>query len=142
MTTRLVVVSRPDGNEIRSLRHADVCSTAAATQAGPTASTSAAGTAGSGPKASTSEKGTNSGSRSEGVLGTRFTRRALETVSRVPPWLYGLLLVAIGLLAVGALPIRAAPSNRATAILARRRGTIALAGAAVLVGTMVAYVLL
>jgi hypothetical protein len=75
------------------------------------------------------------------VLGARFTRRAVDAVTSIPLWLYVLLALAIALLAVAALPLRATPNGRAAVLLAHRRGMIALAGAAVLVAVTVSYVL-
>ena len=60
----------------------------------------------------------------------------------MPVWLYALLALAIVLLAAAALPLRAAPSTGTASVLARHRGVLALAGAAMLVAVMVAYVLL
>jgi hypothetical protein len=80
--------------------------------------------------------------RSHGLLGVKVARKAVDTVTRIPPWLFALLGVAIALLAIAALPLRATPSRRAAVLLARRRAMIALAGAgALLAAATVAYAL-
>ena len=76
-----------------------------------------------------------------GVLGERFTK-AVDAVERIPRSLFVLLGFAIGLLAVAALPLRAAPNERTAAILAHHRGTIALVGTALLVGVSISFALL
>jgi hypothetical protein len=81
------------------------------------------------------------GSPSHGVLGTRFTRKAVEVVKEIPLWLFVLLGLAIALLAVAALPLRVAPNGRAAAVIAHRRGVVALAGGVALVAVAVAYAL-
>jgi hypothetical protein len=91
--------------------------------------------------APTKQSTAKSRSRHHGVLGTRFTKRAFDTATNAPALLYALLLVAICLLAIAAVPPRVAPSNRSAVVLARSRGPLALAGASALLGTMVAYVL-
>jgi hypothetical protein len=75
------------------------------------------------------------------VLGTRFTRSALDAVGSIPLWLFALLGIAIALLAVAALPLSAAPSHRTAIALAHHRGLVALGGAAALFAVTVAYVL-
>jgi hypothetical protein len=75
------------------------------------------------------------------VLGARFTRRAVDAVKSIPLWLFALLGVAIALLALAALPLRATPNGRTAVLLAHRRGMIALAGTAALVAVAVAFVL-
>ena len=62
-------------------------------------------------------------------------------MTSIPPWVYALLGLAIALLAVAALPIRATPSPRTAILLANRRALIALAGAAVLTAATIAYTL-
>ena len=75
------------------------------------------------------------------MLGERFTK-AVDVVKRIPRLLFVLLGFAIGLLAVAALPLRAAPNERTTAMLAHHRGTIALVGTALLVGVSISFALL
>lgn len=72
-----------------------------------------------------------------GVLGVSFTRAA-DAVREVPPLLYLLLGIAIGLLAAAAMPIRFVPSARLAALLAYRRTVVAMAGAITLVSVAVA----
>ena len=44
-------------------------------------------------------------SRAHGVLGAKFTKKAIvNAIKRIPPWLYALLGLAIALLAVASLP--------------------------------------
>ena len=77
-----------------------------------------------------------------GVLGARFAKNALGAVKSIPPWLFALLGLALGLLGIAALPVRATPTRQAAMALAHHRGTVALAGAALLVAVTVAYALL
>ena len=68
----------------------------------------------------------------------------MDAVKSIPNLLFVLLGLAIALLAVAALPLRAAPTRRAAMALARHRGAVALAGTAVLavaVAMTVAYTL-
>ena len=70
-----------------------------------------------------------------GVLGARFTKKAVDAARHIPLWLYGLALLAIILLAAGAfLPI-AAPRGLASSMV------VGMTGAAVLLIAMAAYVL-
>jgi hypothetical protein len=75
-----------------------------------------------------------------GVMGVRFTRAA-DAVKEVPAILFVLLGIAIGLLAVAAVPIRFVPSARMAAVLAYRRTFVALAGAVTLGSVAVVYAL-
>ncbi len=75
-----------------------------------------------------------------GVLGVRFTRAA-EAVKDVPPVLFVLLGIAIGLLAAAAMPLRFVPSARMAAVLAYRRTFVAMAGAVTLASVAVVYAL-
>lgn len=86
------------------------------------------------------ERTTGSGSRpTDGALGVRFAREAVDVVTSIPLWLYALLGLAIALLAVAALPLRATPGPRTAVLLANRRALVALAGAAVLTAATIAY---
>ncbi len=75
-----------------------------------------------------------------GVLGVNFTRTA-DAVKEVPPLLFVLLGIAIGLLAAAALPLRFVPSARLAAALAYRRTFVAMAGAVTLASVAVVYAL-
>ena len=75
-----------------------------------------------------------------GVLGVNFTRAA-DAVKEVPPLLFVLLGIAIGLLAAAALPLRFVPSARLAAALAYRRTFVAMAGAVMLASVAVVYAL-
>jgi hypothetical protein len=140
--TKLVVVVRANRQEIRTARNANTCSStpngqsASSTGSGP-GSSSAATTPTSGAKA---EKKARQ-SRDHGVLGARFRNKAVNAVQSIPIWVFLLLGFAIVLLAVAALPLRAAPNRRAALALAHHRGTVALAGATALVAVTVAYTL-
>jgi hypothetical protein len=141
--TRLVVVRHANRDEIEAARAADTCTPAARLAA--TGSARAFGTSGkdSGPTGSTTANAAKpKPARHQGVLGTKFVRKAAEAASHVPLWLYLLLGLAIVLLAAAALPLRAAPTRGAASTLARHRGVLALAGAVTLVAVMVTYVLL
>ena len=63
-------------------------------------------------------------------------------VKSIPPLLFVLFGVAIGLLGVSVLPTRITPSQHTAVTLAHHRGTVALGGAALLVAVSVAYALL
>ena len=75
-----------------------------------------------------------------GVLGVSFTRAA-DAVKEVPPVLFVLLGIAIGLLAAAAVPLRFVPSARLAAALAYRRSFVAIAGAVTLASVAVVYAL-
>jgi hypothetical protein len=75
-----------------------------------------------------------------GVLGVRLTRAA-DAVKEVHPILFVLLGIAIGLLAIAALPIRYVPHDRMAAVLAYRRSAVAVVGATALVTVSVLYAL-
>jgi len=147
--TRLVVVRTANRAQIEHARGEDTCPTAAGSSAGSaglgaSGSSGARGQAVSAPGTSktATAAATSKPARHQGVLGARFARKAVKAASSVPLWLYALLLLAIVLLAVAALPLRAAPSTGTASVLARHRGVLALAGAAMLVAVMVVYVLL
>ena len=143
---RLVVVSRASRSEIAAARGAYACSFGTSSgfgaEAGAGASASggpAAGGSGTTGKQAASQ-GKKPASRHHGVLGARFAHQAVKAAENVPLWLYLLLGLAIMLLALAALPLRAAP-KRAAGLLARRRAVLALVGAAALVVVTVAYTL-
>ena len=75
-----------------------------------------------------------------GVLGVQFSRAA-EAVKKIHPLLYLLLGIAIALLGLAAIPVRYVPNARLAALLAYRRSTVAVAGAAALAAVSVMYVL-
>ena len=137
--TRLVVVSRREGGGIASARGANTCRSPSVATARP----SSFGTAGPLPvKPDGGSAQRKMGSHpSEGVLGATFAREAVDVVKSIPPWVYALLGLAIVLLAVAALPLRAAPSPRTAVLLANRRELIALAGAAALTVATIFYAL-
>jgi hypothetical protein len=74
------------------------------------------------------------------VLGVRFTS-ATDAVKKVPVILFVLLGLAIGLLAVAAMPLRFVPSAHMAAVLAYRRTFVALAGAITLASVAFVYAL-
>ena len=143
---RLVVVSRVNKEDIAAARGADACAAGRGENTSLksfAARSSGATGRGSSPQASTTGRPTSKPrpARRHGVLGTRFTKQAVDAVKRIPLWLFVLLGLAIALLAVAALPLRVAPNGRTAAVLAHRRGLIALVGAAMLVAVTVAYAL-
>lgn len=75
-----------------------------------------------------------------GVMGVRFTRAA-DAVKEVPPLLFVLLGIAIGLLAAAAMPLRFVPSAHMAAVLAYRRTSVAMAGGVTLASVAVVYAL-
>lgn len=147
--TKLVVVARPNSEDIAAAQGANVCgseggaqSTSSSTGGGASGATGGSA-ANSAPAKDSAEKRARA-PRAHGVLGARFTKPAtavVDAVKSVPIWLFILLGLAIALLAVAALPLRAAPTRRGASTLAHRRGIFALAGAAALVAVTVAYAL-
>jgi hypothetical protein len=137
LDTRVVVVTRANKREIVAARRENACT-------GPAFQAFAAqgSSAGWAPQAKDLAGGTktakkpSSSNRRHGVLGARFT----WTQAGTSGWLLVLLGLGIALLAVSALPTRAR-SMRTAQLLARGRGTMALGGAATLVGITVAYLL-
>lgn len=149
---RLVVVSRRDRGEIVSARSANACSGGAAATAAASSFVGAAGGAGpigsngagagAGQRSRSDATGPTAQSRpKKGALGARFAQEAADQVASIPLWFLAVLGLAIVLLAVAALPLRAAPSPKAAAVLAQRRGVIAIAGAATLAVVTIAYAL-
>ena len=143
VNTKIVVVARPERQVIASARGADVCGSK---QGGQSNSSRASGlekpgAGGASPARVKAEKPARP-SRVHGVLGARFAKNALGAVKSIPPWLFALLGLALGLLGIAALPVRATPTRQAAMALAHHRGTVALAGAALLVAVTVAYALL
>lgn len=137
---KLVVVVRPERKVIESARGADACSS---NQVGnSTSSRGTPGTAKASPARAEAEQHAQP-SRAHGVLGAKFAKDAVGgVVKRIPPLLFVLLGIAIGLLSVAALPLRATPTQHAAVTLAHHRGAVSLVGAALLVAVGVAYVLL
>ena len=134
--TRLVVVQHMSRREIRAARGANACPPGAVL-----ASASAAGATGglAAPKAHRSAKAGSERSsqprRHRGVLGARFTRRAVSAAKEVPLWLYVLVGLAVALLAAAAFLPKARPAGLAASL------AFGLTGAGVLLVAMVAYVL-
>lgn len=145
--TELVIVSRPERDEIASGRRANACGTKLSGQSTSSSSTASASTPAkptvATPSANAEDEAEERAApdRDQGVLGARFTKRAVDAVQSIPLWLFALLGLAIAILALAALPLRAAPTRRAASALARHRGAVALTGAAVLLGVTVAYTL-
>jgi hypothetical protein len=141
--TTLVVVAHPDRDEISSGRRADTCGSnppGQSTSSTASASTPAKPTAATPPTTQDRAEERVTPTRDRGVLGARFTR-AVDAVKSIPLWLFALLGLAIAILAVAALPMKATPSRRAALALAHHRGAFALSGAAVLFAVTVAYTL-
>jgi len=139
--TELVVVARPERERIASGRGANACRSRMPWQS---SSSTASGTgkpsaAVSGARGNVDQRARPS--RSHGVLGARFAKTAVDALTNIPAWLFGLLGLAIALLAVAALPLRATRRRGAAAALAHHRGTVALAGAGMLIAVTVAYAL-
>jgi hypothetical protein len=141
--TRFLVVTRANKRSIAMARGADVCPAQPPNAAGSSAS-AGSGVGGSGSSGTAagrlSTRGFSVPRTDKGILGVRFTK-AVDAVKAIPLWLFVLLGLAIALLAVAALPLRATPNGRVAVVLAHRRGLIALAGAAMLVAVTVAYAL-
>jgi hypothetical protein len=142
--TKLVVVAQPETAEIASARNADACGSGSRGSTSSASSSTAAKSSGRGPASPSRSKAEQKAptARAHGVLGARFTKKAiLDAIKGIPPWLYAVLGLAIALLAVAALPLRATPSRGAAVALAHHRGAVALGGAAMLVAVTVAYAL-
>ena len=144
--TKLVIVSSPSTDKIASGRSANACASKSSGQStfsslsssGSTPVTPTAAT----PRAGAGDKAGDRAApdRDQGVLGAKFTR-AVDAVKGIPLWLFVLLGLAIAILAVAALPLRAAPTRQAALGLAHHRGAVALTGAAVLLAVTVAFAL-
>jgi hypothetical protein len=138
--TQFVVVMHPERRVIASARGADACGSKQGWQSfAIPLSASALGK----PKAAAAHarvKAPSHGrpSRAHGVLGARFAKDAVGAFKSIPSLLYVLLGVAIGLLAVSALPSRVAPTRRTALLLALHRGAVALTGTALLIAVLVA----
>jgi hypothetical protein len=139
VNTKIVVVARPERQVIASARSADACGSKQGGQSGSSRASALGkpGAAGASPARVKAEKHAR-----HGVLGARFAKEAVGVVKSIPPWLFVLLGLALSLLGIAALPVRAAPTRQAAVALAHHRGTVALAGAALLVAVTVAYALL
>jgi hypothetical protein len=140
---KFVVVIRPERQVIASARGADACgsklggqstSLTASVRGNPGAATAS-------PARIETRKPAHS-FRAQDVLGAKFAKGAVGAIESIPPLLYVLLGLAIGLLGVAALPLRMAPTRQAATTLEHHRGGVALAGAALLVAVTVAYALL
>ncbi len=142
--TELVIVTSPDQDEIASGRRANACGSASIGQSSSSADAVAtASNPSATPRSATPRDRAEkppAPEREKGVLGARFTK-AVDAVKGIPLWLFVLLGLAIAILAVAALPLRAAPTRRAASFLARHRGAVAITGAAVLLAVTVAYTL-
>ena len=141
MNTKFVVVERPERRVIVSSQGADACGSGQDSQSlALPFSASAPGT----PKAAAAAPGQVKAvsherpSRAHGVLGARFAQDAVGAFKTIPSLLFVLLGIAIGLLAVAALPLRLAPTQRAAMTLALHRGAVALAGTGLLIAVVVA----
>jgi hypothetical protein len=148
--TRLVIFERkPHAAELRAARAANTCRGADELFDGVTG-TGAGAKLVTGPSLAERNSGVaiqvQSADRERGrglpagVLGVQFSRAA-EAVKKIHPLLYVLLGVAIALLALAAIPVRYVPSARLAALLAYRRSTVVIAGAAMLAAVSVMYVL-
>jgi hypothetical protein len=137
--TALVVFAHPQPQGIASARNADACRSRPRGQS--TSSTASTPGEPSATAASPGRSKTEKPSRAHGVLGARFAERGVDAVKSIPLWLFALLGLAITLLAVAALPLRATPTRGAGMALAYHRGMVALGGAALLVAVTVAYAL-
>jgi hypothetical protein len=136
LDTRLVVVTRANRRDIVAARRADVC-------AGPAFGGFAAWRSSVSwmpqakePTAASDKTEKRGASNRHGVLGTRFT----WTRAGPSRWLLPLLGLGMALLAVSAIPIGAGDHHTAE-LLTRSRSAMALAGAGLLVGVTVAYLL-
>ncbi len=140
--TKFVVVERPERRVMVSSQGADACGSRQGSQSSALPfSDSTPGT----PKAAAAaparvKAAVNHGrpSRAHGTLGARFAQDAVGAFKTIPSLLFVLLGIAIGLLAVAALPLRLAPTQRAAMTLAVHRGAVALAGTGLLIAVVVA----
>jgi hypothetical protein len=139
--TEFVVVMRPDRNVIVAARGADACSSNGGQSLSSASGLGKPGAATASP-ARVKTKHAAPPSRAHSVLGAKFAKNALGAIKSIPPLLFVLLGIAIGLLGVAALPLRMAPPRQAALTLAHHRGGVAIAGAALLVAVTIAYALL
>ena len=125
---RFVVVDRASRGELRAARTADSCAqgsgVGASNPARPPAGVLAAPAA---PKSARHE------AHHRGALGAKFRRAVLSGADAVPLWVYGLLALAVGLLAAAAALPKAQPRGLSASLLA---GSV---GAAILLGLTIAY---
>lgn len=135
---RLVIVGQPNPlpSELAAARASNACATTG--EVGEY-STTRYGTASSrtppGPRPSARESRL---SRIGGVLAEQF-KGPINAVKAVPPFLLVVLAFAIALLGLAATPRQASPSARLQALLAYRRGLVALAGTTILIGVVITY---
>jgi hypothetical protein len=137
---RFVVVGHPSRDEIARAQRANACVAAA----GGRRNSANLAAAGAGSRGRTAPRppvrtGPTATPPDHGILGTRFTRQAVDAIDKIPLWLYAELLIALALLGVAALPWEVAPSRRLASALARRRGLFAIAGGAMLAAASVTY---
>jgi hypothetical protein len=132
--TGLVVATHPSHDEIEAASGADTCSPATHSEGGAQAFGTSGTHSTAGPTDSKTAASASKPARHQGVLGARFVRKAAETASRVPLWLYMLVAIAIVLLAAGAFLPKARPAGLAASLVA------GLTGAVVLLVAMVAYI--
>ncbi len=135
---RLVIAGRPNPlpSEIAAARASNACATVGEASGYSAAAYGAASSrTPPGPRASGRE---SPFARIGGVLAEQF-KRPIDVIKAVPPFLLVLLAFAIALLALAATPRQASPSARLQALLAYRRGLIALAGATILIGVAITY---
>jgi hypothetical protein len=150
LETRLVIFAagKPTRRQVRAARAADVCprptferiglgfgSFLVAGNSGHTTPPSGSKAGGADP-----ESGKARAIKTGSVLGARF-KDAGEAAKSIHPLIWMGLGIALGLLALAALPVEAARSAKVAMLLAYRRTAVALAGAATLVLVTVAYVL-
>ena len=140
---RLVIVSRPNGADVKTARGADTCTRPVGQATTRTPAPAAKAKAARHRAATTRNKSQQKSqpARRHGVLGTRFTK-IVKAVKSIPPVLFLLLAFAIALLALASLPMRVMPNSRTAALLAQNRAIFAGAGAIALAATMVSYVML
>ena len=148
--TRLVISKRkPNPTELAAAQAANTCRGADELSGGVT-STGAGARPAAGPSSSGRQNGESIQVQGAdegrghgvpaGVLGVQFSRAA-DAVKEIHPLLYVLLGVAIALLGLAAIPVRYVPNARLAALLAYRRSTVAIVGAAALAAVSVTYVL-
>ena len=138
--TKFVVVERPERRVVVSSRGADACGSTQDVQspALPFGASAPGMRKAAAARARVKAVSHERPSRAHGVLGARFAQDAVGAFKSIPTLLFVLLGIAIGLLAVSALPLRLAPTKRAAMTLALHRGGVALAGSGLLIAVLVA----
>ena len=132
---RLVVPVHKRRGRIRASREADSCGTGTSLGLGSVSSLGSppppAGALSKTPGSEKPERPTHH----RGVLGAKFGKALVSGADGVPLWIYGLLALAVGLLAAAAALPKAEPRGLSTSLL------VGSVGAAILLGLTIVFAL-